>query len=57
MLTNRTVARWFNDYLKIETFLANIEDIVDCWGQSIVGDLKNGGQDSDEHVSQIFKVI
>ena len=42
--------------LKIDSFLAKIEAVVDCWSQSMVGDLENCWQASDEHVDQIFKV-
>ena len=33
--------------------LAVIEAFVDRWGQSIVGDLENGGYDASKHVDQI----
>ena len=33
-----------------------IEDFVDRWGQSIVGNLKNGGMPAAEHVVRIFEV-
>ena len=39
---------------KLTFVLVEIEAFVNCWGQSIVGDLENGGQDADEHVVQIL---
>ena len=38
------VDRSFDDYMKIETFLAAIEAFVDRWGWLIVGGLENSGQ-------------
>ena len=35
---------------------ADIEAVVDHWGQSIVSDLENGGQAPDEDVVQLFEV-
>ena len=36
--------------------MADIEDFVDHWGQSILGDLGNGVQSASEHVGRLFKV-
>ena len=41
---------------KLRLFLEGIEDFFDRWGQSIVGDLENGGQASDDHVDRLFEV-
>ena len=35
--------------------LAVIEDFVDQWGWSIVGDLENGRKTAAKHVGQIYK--
>ena len=40
---------------KLRLCLSEIEAFVDRWGQSIAGDLENGGQDSDEYVVQLFE--
>ena len=32
-----------------------IEDFVNCWGQSVVGDLKNGGLAASDHVGRFFE--
>ena len=33
-----------------------IEAVVDCWSQSIVGDLENGCQATYEHVGKKFEI-
>ena len=35
--------------------MANIEPVVECWGQLIVDDSKNGWQADDEHVGRLGK--
>ena len=41
---------------KWRLFPAEIKAFADCWGQSIVGDSENGGQDASEHTGLIFEV-
>ena len=41
---------------KLWLCLADIEAFANSWGQSIVGDLEDGGQDSYDHVGQLFDV-
>ena len=42
---------------KSRLFLSGIEALVDCWGLSLVGDLENAWQTTDERAGQIFEVI
>ena len=41
---------------KLRLFLVGIESFIDHLGQSIVGELENGGEAADEHVGHIFEV-
>ena len=49
------LAQPIDDYSKVfDFFLAEIEYLVDRWGQSIVGDLEIGGHAADKYVGQNF---
>ena len=50
------VSLLLDDYLKKRLCLEDIGDFVDCWGQSIVGNLENVVQDAAEHVGRLFEV-
>ena len=41
---------------KLRLFLEDIEAYVNCWGQSIVGDLENCGQADAEHIGRLLYV-